>query len=111
MLNQYKFSFRAKYEDSPELDVSITNIVFDSASTSNTGLGSTSYVEECTCPRGYSGASCQSCASGHRRVDNGQFLGLCVPETVGCQPGFYGDPTRNIPCQPCPCPHTNPSNQ
>ena len=113
-INKYCFFFfRAKYDDSSELDVTITNIVFDSADTTNVGLGSAAFIEECMCPSGYSGASCQKCADGHRRVENGQFLGHCVREEVPeiCPPGYYGDPSRNIRCNPCPCPLTNPSNQ
>lgn len=94
------------------MDVTITNIVFDSADTTNTGLGSAAFVEECMCPAGYSGSSCQSCASSHRKVQSGQFLGHCVPDKPDvCPPGYFGDPSRNIACQLCPCPLTNPDNQ
>lgn len=41
-----------KYDDSPQLDVRLTNIVVDTADARNTGLGSASFVEECQCPTG-----------------------------------------------------------
>uniref|UniRef100_A0A8C5LBZ8 Basement membrane-specific heparan sulfate proteoglycan core protein n=1 Tax=Jaculus jaculus TaxID=51337 RepID=A0A8C5LBZ8_JACJA len=96
-------------------------------------------VEECRCPPGYIGLSCQDCAPGYTRTGSGLYLGhcelcecnghsdLCHPETgacsqcqhnaVGefcelCAPGFYGDATAGTPedCQPCACPLTNPEN-
>lgn len=44
--------FRVKYDDSPQLDVRLTNIIMDTADVRNTGLGSASYVEDCQCPSG-----------------------------------------------------------
>jgi len=41
-----------KYDDSPQLDVRLTNIIMDTADARNTGLGSASFVEECQCPTG-----------------------------------------------------------
>ncbi|XP_035741557.1 basement membrane-specific heparan sulfate proteoglycan core protein-like isoform X31 [Vespa mandarinia] len=102
---------KAKYEDSPQLDVRITNIVMDTADVRNTGLGSASFVEECQCPTGYNGLSCENCASGYLRRETGPWLGQCYRDDPPCAPGYYGDPSRNIPCQLCPCPLTNPSNQ
>lgn len=43
---------KAKYDDSPQLDIAITDIVMDTADVGNTGLGSASFVEECSCPTG-----------------------------------------------------------
>nr|XP_050845973.1 basement membrane-specific heparan sulfate proteoglycan core protein isoform X24 [Vespula vulgaris] len=102
---------KAKYEDSPQLDVRITDIVMDTADARNTGLGSASYVEECQCPTGYTGLSCENCAPGFLRRESGPWLGQCYRDDPPCAPGYYGDPSRNIPCQLCPCPLTNPSNQ
>lgn len=86
-----------------------------------------SWVEECECPLGYSGLSCEDCARGYTRTSqntcelcecNG-FSADCHPEsgvcincteaTEGsacgvCQQGYFGDPLSNISCKPCPCP-------
>ncbi|KAI4587988.1 hypothetical protein MJG53_002396 [Ovis ammon polii x Ovis aries] len=96
-------------------------------------------VEECRCPPGYVGLSCQDCAPGYTRTGSGLYLGhcelcecnghsdLCHPETGACSqcqhnaagefceqcaPGHYGDATAGTPedCQPCACPLTNPEN-
>ncbi|XP_039710565.1 basement membrane-specific heparan sulfate proteoglycan core protein isoform X6 [Pteropus medius] len=96
-------------------------------------------VEECRCPPGYVGLSCQDCAPGYTRTGSGLYLGhcemcecnghsdLCHPETGSCSqcqhnaagefcelcaPGYYGDATAGTPedCQPCACPLANPEN-
>ncbi|XP_072758581.1 basement membrane-specific heparan sulfate proteoglycan core protein isoform X10 [Anoplolepis gracilipes] len=102
---------KVKYDDSMELDVHLTKIVMDTAEARNTGLGSASFVEECQCPTGYTGLSCEHCAPGYLRRESGPWLGQCYRDEPPCPPGYYGDPSRNIPCQICPCPLTNPSNQ
>ncbi|XP_018057777.1 PREDICTED: basement membrane-specific heparan sulfate proteoglycan core protein isoform X9 [Atta colombica] len=102
---------KVKYDDSPQLDIRLTNIIMDTADTRNTGLGSASFVEECQCPTGYTGLSCEHCAPGYLRRESGPWLGQCYRDEPPCPPGYYGDPSRNIPCQICPCPLTNPSNQ
>ncbi|XP_043520195.1 basement membrane-specific heparan sulfate proteoglycan core protein isoform X7 [Frieseomelitta varia] len=104
---------KVQYDDSPYLDVLLTEIVMDTADVRNTGLGSASYVEECECPIGYTGLSCEQCAPGYQRRESGPWLGQCylVQGPPDCPIGYYGDPLRNVPCQMCPCPLTNPSNQ
>ncbi|ELW68518.1 Basement membrane-specific heparan sulfate proteoglycan core protein [Tupaia chinensis] len=96
-------------------------------------------VEECRCPPGYVGLSCQDCAPGYTRTGSGLYLGhcelcecnghsdLCHPETGACSqcqhnaagefcelcaPGYYGDATAGTPedCQPCACPLASPEN-
>lgn len=39
--------------------VNITDFNMESAQRNNVGLGSASLVEECTCPKGYKGRSCE----------------------------------------------------
>ncbi|KHJ89090.1 laminin EGF-like protein [Oesophagostomum dentatum] len=94
------------------------------------GRGLTAYeVEQCMCPPGYIGTSCEDCAPGYSRTGGGLYLGLCERcechghatqcdkeygfcidcqhNTEGdqcerCKPGFVGDARRGTPhdCQP-----------
>ena len=43
----------------------------------NTGNQLASAVEECSCPTGYKGLSCEDCAPGFTRDNSGLYLGLC----------------------------------
>ncbi|VDM72680.1 unnamed protein product, partial [Strongylus vulgaris] len=36
-------------------------------------------VEQCSCPPGYIGTSCEDCAPGYERSGHGPYLGTCVP--------------------------------
>ncbi|CAK1554719.1 unnamed protein product [Leptosia nina] len=90
--------------------VNITDFTMESAQHINVGLGAASLVEECSCPPGYEGLSCQKCASGYIRESSGPWLGSCVPRRA-CPPGTYGDPNSGGDCRPCPCPLTNRENQ
>ncbi|NXE29510.1 LAMC3 protein, partial [Ardeotis kori] len=97
------------------------------------------WVEECTCPPGYTGQFCQSCAPGFKReIPFGGPFVSCVPcacnqhgdchplaghcqclhNTEGpscerCSPGFYGNPFvgRSDDCKPCPCPGRSPCTE
>ncbi|NXT52563.1 LAMC3 protein, partial [Pluvianellus socialis] len=97
------------------------------------------WVEECTCPPGYTGQFCQSCAPGFKRgIPFGGPFVSCVPcacnqhgdchpltghcrclhNTEGpscerCSPGFYGNPFigRFDDCKPCPCPSRSPCTE
>ncbi|KAM5148303.1 laminin subunit gamma-1 [Mantella aurantiaca] len=91
------------------------------------------WVEVCSCPVGYIGQFCESCAPGYRRENPNlgpyspcvlctcnRHSDTCDPETglCNCQhntagahcekciEGFYGDSTvgSSSDCQPCPCP-------
>ncbi|XP_015449611.1 laminin subunit gamma-3 [Pteropus alecto] len=93
---------------------------------------SASWVESCSCPKGYAGQFCESCAPGYKRetplggpyvncvpctcnqhgtCDPNTGICLCGHHTEGpscerCSPGFHGNPFvgQAEDCQPCPCP-------
>nr|Q05793.1 RecName: Full=Basement membrane-specific heparan sulfate proteoglycan core protein; Short=HSPG; Contains: RecName: Full=Endorepellin; Contains: RecName: Full=LG3 peptide; Flags: Precursor [Mus musculus]AAA39911.1 perlecan [Mus musculus] len=122
---------QASYTQQPA-ESRLSGISMDVAVPENTGQDSAREVEQCTCPPGYRGPSCQDCDTGYTRVPSGLYLGTCErcnchghsetcePETGACQscqhhtegasceqcqPGYYGDAQRGTPqdCQPCPC--------
>ncbi|XP_028393916.1 basement membrane-specific heparan sulfate proteoglycan core protein-like isoform X2 [Dendronephthya gigantea] len=93
-------------------------------------------IERCSCPKAYTGYSCESCADGYTFRDS-SILGRCVkcnchghssnchPQTGVCQDcqhnttgencekcpaGFYGNPKAGSPCHSCPCPRVDPVN-
>ncbi|KAI5699533.1 hypothetical protein M8J75_004395 [Diaphorina citri] len=99
------------YTDGSEGETFITDIRMESAHPQDSGQGKAVSVEECRCPAGYTGLSCEECAPGFIRKTQGPWLGQCRRDDIGCPVGTYGDPSRNIPCQECPCPLTTPSNQ
>ncbi|XP_016158848.1 PREDICTED: basement membrane-specific heparan sulfate proteoglycan core protein [Ficedula albicollis] len=125
------FMIRASYSEQPE-ESRLADVTLDVAVPHATGLPPALEVEDCACPPGYRGPSCQDCDTGYTRSTAGLYLGTCEPcrchghtsechpdtgvcqgcrdHTEGpqcdkCQPGYYGDATRGTPgdCQPCPC--------
>ena len=117
------------------VDVTLRMITLDTAvQLSDTNDTSESmevtFVENCECPINYTGLSCEECYPGYTRSffgtcelcqcngfsincdpDTGECLN-CSGSTAGqfcdiCKRGTYGDPTRGIECQPCPCPFTS----
>ena len=53
------FLLRAQYEIDSIPDTEVKDIRMDTATTVNTGRGQSVYIEECRCPKGYSGLSCE----------------------------------------------------
>ncbi|XP_061298168.1 basement membrane-specific heparan sulfate proteoglycan core protein isoform X7 [Pezoporus flaviventris] len=130
---------RAVY-DGRMASVGLSDVAMDTTSTTDTGLGPAGDVEECRCPVGYAGLSCQRCASRFERVTKGPYLGTCSgcgchghsstcdpvfghclncqhntegPQCEKCKPGFFGDATKGTAtaCHPCPCPYTEPARR
>ncbi|GFT98444.1 laminin subunit gamma-1 [Nephila pilipes] len=95
------------------------------------------WVEQCSCPEGYTGLSCESCAPGYRREPLGNSLysrcvkcfchnhaDTCDPDTgkcvckhntegnhcERCAPSYYGDAREgtSADCKPCLCPDRGP---
>ncbi|XP_063033259.1 basement membrane-specific heparan sulfate proteoglycan core protein isoform X3 [Melospiza melodia melodia] len=130
---------RAVY-DGRMASVGLSDVAMDITSTADTSLGPAGDVEECRCPVGYTGLSCQRCAARFERVTRGPYLGTCSgcgchghsstcdpvfghclncqhntegPQCEKCKPGFFGDATKGTAtaCHPCPCPYTEPSRR
>ncbi|XP_054857961.1 basement membrane-specific heparan sulfate proteoglycan core protein isoform X3 [Eublepharis macularius] len=121
--------------DNRMASVGLSDIVMDTTTTETTGLGVAHGVEQCRCPVGYLGLSCERCGAQFKRVPGGRYLGTCSgcscsghstscdpvyrhclncqhntegPQCNLCKPGFFGDATKGTPtaCRPCPCPYT-----
>lgn len=90
---------KLQYLDTVQRETELLNIIMDSAAVNDQGLGSASLVEECRCPVGYGGLSCEECDHGYTRQQSGAWLGRCVREEEPCRPGTYGDPYRKIACK------------
>ncbi|XP_076452135.1 basement membrane-specific heparan sulfate proteoglycan core protein-like isoform X4 [Babylonia areolata] len=138
--NISRILIRATY-DNRQNSIRIGNVLLTTGVRRATDQGRAVYVEECSCPVGYTGLSCESCAPGFYRIRAGRrYLGECVPcncnsHTNDCDPetgvcenclhntegiycdrcaqGYVGDALRGTPndCELCPCPLTIPSNQ
>ena len=50
--------FRAQYTPYP-VDVTISNVQIETAVPYESGLGIANFVEQCLCPKGYTGLSCE----------------------------------------------------
>lgn len=61
-------------------EASLSQVILDTASQYNTGSNARAVeVEQCSCPVGHQGTSCEHCAPGYKRSDSGLYLGLCEP--------------------------------
>ncbi|KAH9488089.1 Laminin subunit alpha-2 [Bulinus truncatus] len=138
LYNLNEIMIRGTYHTAQD-SISLKNVILDVASPTLVGGTPFKSVEQCRCPVGFSGSSCESCAPGYRRVNDiliggmcrkcdcnnhtttchsvsGQCIG-CRHNTMGqrcdrCLPGFYGDPRYGTPddCRPCACPLVNGNN-
>ncbi|XP_068454510.1 basement membrane-specific heparan sulfate proteoglycan core protein isoform X9 [Clinocottus analis] len=133
LANLESVSIRTIY-DNHMVSVALSDIVMDTTTVEFSILGHAKDVEECRCPPGYSGLSCETCSPGFERVPGGSYLGTCAgcncnghasacdpinghclscqhntegPQCDKCRPGYFGDPSRGRPddCKPCPCPY------
>ncbi|XP_075331347.1 basement membrane-specific heparan sulfate proteoglycan core protein isoform X3 [Odontesthes bonariensis] len=139
LANLDSISIRTVY-DNHMVSVALRDIVMDTTTVEFSTLGHAKDVEECRCPAGYLGLSCEMCSSGFERVPGGPYLGTCAgcncnghatacdsvsghclscqhntegPQCDRCRSGYFGDPSRGRPddCKPCPCPYTETSRR
>ncbi|KAG7472084.1 hypothetical protein MATL_G00104850 [Megalops atlanticus] len=139
LVNLESINIRTIY-DNRMVSVALSDIVMDTTTVEYSIQGPAQDVEECRCPPGYSGLSCETCVAGFERVSGGSFLGTCAgcncnghasacdpisghclscqhntegPQCDKCRPGYFGDPRRGRPddCKPCPCPYTETSRR
>ncbi|XP_043919164.1 basement membrane-specific heparan sulfate proteoglycan core protein isoform X3 [Protopterus annectens] len=139
LANVESIMIRTAY-DNKMVSIGLSDISMDHTTVESTSQGPARSVEECRCPNGYRGLSCERCAPGFERVANGVLLGICAGcncnghasscdpvtgyclncqhNTEGsqcerCKPGFFGDPRsgRTDACKPCPCPYTAPDRR
>ena len=52
-------------------------VSLDTAERFNTGRERVAEVEQCSCPAGYKGLSCEDCDIGYTRILEGIYLGSC----------------------------------
>ncbi|XP_035665261.1 laminin subunit alpha-2-like [Branchiostoma floridae] len=73
-----KLLIRATYNTNP-VESSLSSVSMESASTDAVGPTLASDVEQCQCPIGYTGLSCEGCIKGYRRVNGQLYGGQCEP--------------------------------
>uniref|UniRef100_A0A4W5KXH8 Laminin subunit alpha-1 n=1 Tax=Hucho hucho TaxID=62062 RepID=A0A4W5KXH8_9TELE len=125
---------RGHLNASAEGALRLSTISLDMVDINSTNTVQARDVEQCECPLGYSGTSCESCSSGFYRVGGILFGGNCLqcecndhatecdingvcldcthnttgPHCDQCLHGYYGNPSEGTPedCQRCACPLT-----
>lgn len=61
-------------------EAALSHVSIDTASRENFSSRTIAYeVEQCSCPRGHEGLSCEDCSPGYFKSDTGIYLGLCEP--------------------------------
>ncbi|KAB1258488.1 Laminin subunit alpha-1 [Camelus dromedarius] len=92
---------RANYNSAKMARYRLDSVSLDTASPNVIDLALATEVEQCECPQGYAGVSCEAC----QHNTTGDHCEQCLP-------GFYGLPSRGTPgdCQPCACPLATASN-
>ena len=75
------YSLGVGFIDDVTLDTAERRAVVNGNGNGN-GEDEVGYIERCTCPQGYVGQFCESCAAGyHRETVNGGPYSKCVPCT------------------------------
>nr|XP_032808700.1 laminin subunit alpha-1-like isoform X2 [Petromyzon marinus] len=80
LANVTRLQIRASYSSVKQAVYRLSAVSLDVASP-DAAVGSPAAldVEQCHCPHGYAGTSCESCMRGHRRVDGTLHGGRCEP--------------------------------
>lgn len=136
--NINRLLIRAKFH-TDQVEASLKDIGLEIASEVSKSLKKMESVEECICPLGYTGLSCELCAPGFRHINTTLPGGICqkcdcynhaescdiltgqcqtcLHHTTGekcdrCLPGYYGDARIGTPgdCKRCACPLENSEN-
>uniref|UniRef100_A0A8C7M8E2 Laminin, alpha 1 n=1 Tax=Oncorhynchus kisutch TaxID=8019 RepID=A0A8C7M8E2_ONCKI len=120
---------RGHLNASAEGELRLSTVSLDMVDINSTNTVQARDVEQCECPMGYSGTSCESCSSGFYRLGGILFGGNCLqcecnnhatecdinrvcldcthnttgPHCDQCLHGYYGNPSEGTPedCQRC----------
>lgn len=61
-------------------EAALSQVSLDVAKKQNYGSNQRAYeVEQCSCPLGHEGLSCEDCSPGYYKGDQGLYLGICEP--------------------------------
>lgn len=95
---------RAQHVAGGPVDVTVEEVQLEQGRAGGAGAA-VPWVEQCACPMGHTGLSCEVCAPGYAAEG-----AACRPQQQECPRGAYRDTEGGV-CRTCPCPLTNPSNQ